>query len=58
VSEYSFMVTSIDLKPGIEDASTDSINMSLTQSFSQVIQQVSQGVKSFDGERLVIPEAR
>ena len=46
MSEYSVIVTSIDLLPGIEDASKDDINAGLTQSLSQVVQKAAQGIRS------------
>ena len=49
MTEYSSLVTSIELRPGIEDASTDQINASIAQAFGQVVKTGREGMEKLEG---------
>jgi hypothetical protein len=49
MAEYGMIVTSIDLKPGIEDAAKEEIGVSLTNALGQVVQKTSKGLPSLQG---------
>jgi hypothetical protein len=47
--EYSIMVHTIQLKPGIGDATSDEVSQGLTIALAQVIQTVGKAAQSLEG---------
>jgi len=49
MSEYSMMVQTAELKPGIADMTTNEVSQSLSQAFGQAVSKAAQGANTVAG---------
>lgn len=49
MSEYSVVVTDIDLSPDIEKVTSDQLDASLTMSLNQIVQKTSKVIQTHEG---------